>query len=156
MLGSVAVGVLVVVTWSVLVGATAPRWPRHWLDADHGPLRLNQRESAAAYRASGIPRWSSRLPDAGPWFGGASKRELACPSNGGLDEFVVETRRAEWVHWLSIAGLAPASFVVPLWTLLAIGPFFVVGNAVFIIICRHNRLRIYGIMSRMHEREQVA
>lgn len=152
---AVGVGVLVVVTWSVLVGISAPRWPRRWLDADHGPLRLHPRESALGYRATGVPDWADRLPDAGTWFGGSSKRRLPSTTTDGLDDFLVETRRAEWVHWLSPVGLVPVAFVAPLWTVLVIGPFFVVGNGVFIVICRHNRLRLHHILDRMSAREQV-
>lgn len=153
---AVIASVLVVVAWSVLVGVSAPRWPRRWLAADRGPLRLHPRESAKAYRATGIPGWADRLPDAGTWFGGATKRRLPGTSPAALIEFLVETRRAEWVHWLSNAGLVPVAVLISPWAVLAIGPFFIFGNGVFIVICRHNRLRLHSIVGRTSVRELVS
>ena len=58
-------------------------------------------------------RWKSAVPELGGLFGGASKRRLWDRSRAGLDRLVVETRRAELVHWLAPAPLVGHAGVEP-------------------------------------------
>lgn len=94
-----------------------------------------------------IRRWKDRVPEAGALFaGGVSKRRLPPPAAGGLERFVVETRRAELGHWLAL-GLGPSAVLwnPPLGTALMV-TYGVVANLPFIAIQRYNRLRAQRVL----------
>jgi glycosyl-4,4'-diaponeurosporenoate acyltransferase len=71
---------------------------------------------------------------------------------GDLERFAAETRRAEYGHWLAIAG-AP---VFALWNPplgVALMTAYSLGvNAPFIAVQRYNRQRIQRLLSRRHRR----
>ena len=141
-----AADIAVIVTISVIIGATAPRWPSRWLSSDAGPLHLLSWESVNGYRRLGVAHWSHRLPEWGEVFGGTSKRHLPGTDPVSLRAYRIEVRRAEWVHWLSAVCWLPLVLFNPWWLWL---PFAVVVggvNACFIGILRHNRLRLNRIL----------
>ncbi|MDI1288621.1 MAG: hypothetical protein PSX37_01555 [bacterium] len=149
----IVVDILVVVVLSVLVGAIAPRVPALWLSTDTGPLLLNRAESASGYRRLGVPVLARRLPELGGLFGGESKASLTGYSADGLIAYAVEVRRAEWVHWMSIAA-AFVLFAFNPWWLAALFVILVaIGNAPFILVLRNNRVRIRGILERDGRRQ---
>lgn len=137
----------VVFAWTVAVGATAPRWPARWLARDRGPLRLAPGESAVAYRRVGVQRWARRLPELGGTFG-VSKRRLPGGSPDELAAYVVEVRRAEWVHWLSLLSLVPLAALNPRWLWALFATIAGAVNAPFVAILRFNRLRLLGLLAR--------
>jgi hypothetical protein len=133
---------------SVLVGATAPRWPRAWLDSDPVPLRLMAWETPAFYRRIRVVRISRRLPELGDAFGGASKSTLPGRSATDLDAYLVEVRRAEWVHWVSMAVSVLLFAFNPWWLALCFIVLAAAGNLPFILVLRNNRARLLAIISR--------
>lgn len=144
----VAADVGIVVLVSVIVGATAPRWPVSWLRADVGPLALGPLDRRSVYRRLRVPALARRLPEAGGAFGGRSKRSLPGLSRGDLVGYLVEVRRAEWVHWLSMLSIVPIVFIGPWWLRLAFTLVVMAVNLVFIIVLRHNRVRLLSILDR--------
>jgi glycosyl-4,4'-diaponeurosporenoate acyltransferase len=89
-----------------------------------------------------VRRWKDRLPEAGTWFGGISKRSLPTASEGRLRRFAAESLRAERVH-LSF-GLA-ISFTATWnrgWWLVLCLVVCVVANLPCIVVARYNRLRL--------------
>ncbi|MHB1165496.1 MAG: glycosyl-4,4'-diaponeurosporenoate acyltransferase CrtO family protein [Candidatus Nanopelagicales bacterium] len=146
--GLLVVDISVIVTLSVIIGASAPRWPERWLRSDVGPLRRLPGETARLYRRIGVSTLIRRLPEMGTLFGGESKSALPGMSVPDLRRYLREDRRAEWVHWGSIAATLvifafnPWQLALVLWLLVA------AGNLPFIAILRHNRLRILGILER--------
>ncbi len=149
----IVVDIVVVVVLSVLIGAIAPRIPNRWLVADVGPLRLAPIESAQRYRTLGVPSLARRLPELGGLFGGESKASLTGYSADGLVAYAIEVRRAEWVHWMSIAA-AFVLFAFNPWWLAALFVILVaIGNAPFILVLRNNRVRIRGILERDGRRQ---
>lgn len=148
MLALVVLDIVVVVVTSVAIGASAPRWPRRWLARDPFPLAVGPFESSRAYRRLGVTALIRRLPEAGSAFGGRSKSQLPGLTAEHLQDYLVEVRRAEWVHWLSIAS-SLVLFAFNPWP-LAVGFVAVVsaGNVPFIVVLRHNRLRLLGIVNR--------
>jgi glycosyl-4,4'-diaponeurosporenoate acyltransferase len=131
--------------WSLLVGAAANQLPLPWL-ADPGG-ELPQVEAATALRRFEscllIRRWKPWIPDAGHVLpGGIHKASLMGRDRAGLERLLVETRRAELVHW----ALWPAWLVTALW----LPPRGVVLNLVFatcfnlpcLLLQRYNRLRV--------------
>ncbi len=133
---------------SIGVGATAPRWPDAWLDRDPFPLRLAPWESVRWYRRVGVSRLAGWLPELGATFGGRSKSALPGRSRVDLVGYVREVRRAEWVHWISMATPIVLFAVNPWWLALAFLIVVIGVNAPFILILRNNRLRILRILER--------
>ena len=86
--------------------------------------------------------WKDRLPEAGTWFGGLSKRRLPSVEDGGRVRFGIESLRAERVHYTLL-------LVVPLvmtwsrgWWIITNITFGVLVNVPCIIVARYNRVRL--------------
>jgi glycosyl-4,4'-diaponeurosporenoate acyltransferase len=148
----IAINVLVIVVLSVLVGVLAPRWPVSWLKADRFPLTALPFETHHHYRKLRVATLRAQLPELGGLFGGASKSSLPGTDLASLDRYLVEVRRAEWVHILSCLTPLPLFFFNPWWLALA---FFVVAllvNGLFLIVLRHNRLRLLQVRAIQERR----
>ena len=94
--------------WSAGCGYVAHRLPASTLARD-GPLRLRgvERDGRVYERVLRIKAWKDALPEAGSLFrGGFSKRRLRRHDRDYLEQFRIETRRAEWTHW-AILSLSP-------------------------------------------------
>lgn len=144
----IGVDILVIVGLTLLIGASAPRWPARWLHVDRGPLRLRAIDDMRRYRRWHVPALARRLPEAGSTFGGESKKVL--PGSGAEDlvRYLAEVRRAEWVHWLSMLTVLPLALINPLWLWVAFAVIVVAVNAVFIVVLRYNRIRLVSILQR--------
>lgn len=144
----IVIDILVVVAISIGVGALAPRWPDAWLDRDRGPLTLGSWETPAFYRRLRIPRLARRLPELGDTFGGESKSQLPGSTSDHLAAYRREVRRAEWVHWASVAGSLVLFAFNPWWLALAFVIVVTAGNLPFILVLRNNRARITRIIDK--------
>lgn len=151
----VLVDAAVVAGASVAVGATAPRWPRAWLRRDVGPLRLRAWETPEAYRRVGVTHLTARLPELGAAFGGASKAALPGTTVEALDDYLVEVRRAEWVHLASALTWLPLAAFNPPWLTGAFAAVAVGANVPFLIVLRHNRLRLTRLVGRLAARSSA-
>jgi hypothetical protein len=147
-LALVVVDVIFVVAFSVAVGAWAPRWPEAWLGHDTFPLARWPWETPGFYRRIGVARLARRLPELGGAFGGESKSALPGRDRASLTSYLREVRRAEWVHWLSIAGSGLLFLFNPWWLALAFVVAVALGNIPFITVLRNNRFRIQRIVDR--------
>lgn len=87
-------------------------------------------------------------PEAGAAFGGQSKRSLPGRDPRDLEGYLVEVRRAEWVHWVSMLCVAPVAVLGPWWLALAFAAVIVLVNLAFIVILRHNRIRLLALLRR--------
>lgn len=141
----IAINVLVIVGISVGIGAWAPHWPASWLAADRFPLTVFWFEKAHHYRRFRVARLRARLPELGQVFGGVSKSALPGTDLASLDRYVQEVRRAEWVHILSCLSPLPLFLINPWWLALAFFIAVVFVNALFLIVLRHNRLRLLQV-----------
>ncbi|MBI1351567.1 MAG: hypothetical protein GC156_10650 [Actinomycetales bacterium] len=144
----VLVDVLVVVGLSVGFGAWAPRWPDAWLGRDVFPLTRMPWETVHRYRRWGAARLTRRLPERGELFGGQSKSQLPGTANDQLERYLLEVRRAEWVHWLSIASTLVLLPFNPLWLASTFIGAVALGNLPFIMVLRNNRFRLQRILDR--------
>lgn len=149
----VALNLVAISVLTIGVGATAPRWPSAWLQADHGPLRLTRLDSVERYRRWGLHRLARRLPEAGRAFGGQSKRVVPDRSAGAISAHLVELRRGEWVHWLSNVSLLPVLTWSPFWLALAFTIVVLAVNFTFIGILRLNRLRYLALRERLGQHD---
>ena len=152
-LGRPALVAVDVVAWGVVhsvSGYLVHRVPARRFDTDTWLTRERRWERhGRRYLGVGIRRWKDRLPEAGALFaGGMSKRAIPARADGGLRRLALETRRAEWGHWLA---MAPAPLFA-LWNPLPIAAVMVVYgvavNAPFIAIQRYNRLRVTRTLGR--------
>lgn len=130
-------------------GYVAHRTSVAWLSRDRWLFRERRVECGGRMyaRTLRISRWKDRLPEAGALFaGGISKRRVTAAEQGGLERFVVETRRAELAHWLA----AWPGVVFGLWNPPAVVPIMVAyGLAVnlpFIAVQRYNRIRAARVL----------
>ena len=148
----VVVDIVVVVTASIVVGAWAPRWPASWLGHDTFPLTRMPWETPAFFRRLGVTRLARRLPELGSTFGGASKSMLPGLAADDLTGYLREVRRAEWVHWLSIASTLLLFLFNPPWLALVFVVGVALGNLPFILVLRNNRFRLMRILDKAGKR----
>ncbi len=145
-------------TASLLVGLLANHLPATWLErpggerAARGPSRAVQLPPPPAPRVAGPPGirvWKRWIPDAGGALpGGVPKASLVRRDPRSLRRLVLETRRAELVHWL----LLPGAGLTALW----LPPAGVVLNVVFalafnlpcLLLQRYNRARLRRCLGR--------
>ena len=134
--------------WSVTVGYAASRMPVDWLSCDHWVTRLRPWEQGGRrYEQFGVRRWKDRLPEAGAFFGGISKRTLPRHDRVGLSRFAADTRRAELVHWAIPAALPVFALWNPPALLAAMAAYALVANAPCVIVQRYNRGRIERLLA---------
>lgn len=141
-----------VVAWGVIhagSGFVAHRTSVPWLARDRWLFRERRLERGGRLYTQRlhIARWKDRLPEAGDLFaGGISKRRVTAAEQGGLERFVVETRRAELAHWLAAA---PGVLFV-LWNPPAVVPVMIayglLVNLPFIAVQRYNRIRAVRVL----------
>jgi glycosyl-4,4'-diaponeurosporenoate acyltransferase len=144
--------VLDVVAWGLIhagAGYLAHRTSVVWLSRDRWLFRERRFERGGRWYTEvlRIGRWKDRLPEAGDLFaGGISKRHVTAADQGGLERFVVETRRAELGHWLAAA---PGVLFV-LWNPPAVVPVMVayglLVNLPFLAVPRYNRIRASRVL----------
>jgi glycosyl-4,4'-diaponeurosporenoate acyltransferase len=137
---------------ALLVGLLANQVPPRWLSSGAlGPTPASaQGLDRAAAGAPGIRIWKRWIPDAGGALpGGVPKASLVRRDAAALRRLVVETHRAELVHWL----LWPAGLLTALW----LPPAGVLVNVVFatlfnlpcVLLQRFNRGRLRRCLARM-------
>ena len=131
--------------WSVLVGYLGHRLPASALDHDSWWSRPRPwGEPLASYgKRLAIRRWKAWLPDAGALFpGGVVKGDLVGRDRSRLQRLVVETRRAEFVHWVLLPGGCLTVFWLPTAGVLMNLAFALVLNLPCLLLQRHNRARL--------------
>ncbi len=136
---------------SLLVGSLANRLPPAWLEGAHG--RPPPARRAARPRRTdplGIRRWKRWIPDAGGALpGGVAKASLVRRDPQALERLLVETRRAELVHWL----LLPAGGLTALWLprpgVLVNLVFALAFNLPCLLLQRHNRARLRHCLAHL-------
>lgn len=141
------------VVWSTTVGWWATRQPDEVFDRD-GPLtRLRPWErDGRAYARIGIRRWKGRLPDLGAIFGGRRKKLPAHRDPEEWRTLALETRRAEYVHWLILLAL-PAEAVLRSGVILVpMTIYALVANLPCIAAQRYNRGRLGVLISSRRRR----
>ena len=141
-----------IVAWGLIhagSGYLVHRLPVAWLSVDRWLFAERPVEQGGRLYRKGmrIDRWKDRVPEAGALFaGGVSKRTVTRAGDGGLERFVVETRRAELGHWLAAA---PGPLFA-LWNPPAVVPVMIayglVVNLPFIAVQRYNRLRATRVL----------
>jgi hypothetical protein len=148
------IDIAIIAGLSVLIGATAPRWPDRWLRSDSWPTRPWSLGDPGLYRRVRAARLAVRLPEFGQVFGGRSKNEIPGRELAAIEAYLVEVRRAIWVHNLSMLTWLPLVFFNPWWMTLAGAVIAIVVNIPFLVILRGNNLRLSRMVASLREREQ--
>jgi glycosyl-4,4'-diaponeurosporenoate acyltransferase len=135
---------------SATAGYVGHRLPAARFARDGWLTRPRPTETPITYeRALRIQRWKDRLPEAGALFrGGFSKRTLHTRDPATLERFVVETRRAEHVHWWILATGPLFLSWNPWWLSACMQAYAVVANVPCIAVQRYNRLRLVRLRGR--------
>lgn len=148
---AVVVSSLAWVLIGIVTGWYFVRLPPAHFATDNRITRLRRFEDGGRWyqRRLRIRAWKDRLPEKGDLFrGGFSKRHLVDRSSEHLERFVVETRRAELVHWSNLAA-GPAFLI---WCPPLLGGcmvvFGVVAHLPFIAVQRYNRGRLLALLAR--------
>lgn len=134
--------------WSAIVGYIAHRRPATAFADDSWLYRLRAVERGGRlYERLGIKRWKDRLPEAGALFtGGFSKRTVRTRDREVLERFVVETRRAEWTHWV-IMLITPVFLVWNWWWVeLLMVVYALAANLPCLLVQRYNRARLTRLL----------
>ena len=141
--------IVIVAGISIGVGALAPRVNARYLGLDLFPLRLMPWESPAFFRSLRVRQLARTLPELGATFGGESKSQLPQRTIEDMDRYLVELRRAEWVHWISIVSWVPLAFFNPWWITALFAVIVISGNTMFLLILRRNRQRFISLKCRL-------
>ena len=103
--------------------------PRHW------------EQGGRLYRQCfAIRKWKSWLPDGAPWLGGFAKKTLRVRDPAYLEQFLLETRRAEVAHWCMFACLPIFFLWNPPWACWLMSVYAGAANLPCILAQRYNRL----------------
>ena len=151
----IIIDIVVVAGISIGVGFTAPRWPSSWLTWFPRALGKFPWESPAYYRRLRVAAWAARLPELGATFGGESKSEVPDRGAEQIRHYLMELRRAEWVHWISMVTWVPLAFFNPWWLTLPFAIIVMSGNSLYLLILRNNRQRLERILLRMTQGEST-
>ncbi|HEV8023845.1 MAG TPA: hypothetical protein VGP37_03045 [Candidatus Nanopelagicales bacterium] len=136
------IDIAVIAGLSVLIGATAPRWPARWLAQDTWLTRPRRWESPRFFRIVRASKLAKALPEFGSMFGGESKRAIPGRDVASWQRYAVEVRRAIWVHAFSVLTWLPLVFFNPWGMTLAGAVIAVVINIPFLIVLRGNNARL--------------
>ena len=145
-----ALDVLVWLAAGVVVGWYQARRPLSALGKPGPFTRLTTWELKGSpfRRWAKVDSWKDRLPDAGTWFGGLSKKRLPLGGEGGWPRFAAESLRAERTHWAMFVILPFFALWNPPALLVANVAFALVANVPCMIIARHNRARVMRLAQR--------
>jgi glycosyl-4,4'-diaponeurosporenoate acyltransferase len=135
--------------WSALGGYVAHRRSTAAFTRDTRLYRPWPHEDRVLYeRRLRIKRWKDRLPEAGALFaGGFSKRSVSGRDRATLERFVIETRRAEWAHWLIMAAAPFFLLWNPWWVEPIIVVYALAANLPCLLVQRYNRLRLQQLLA---------
>jgi glycosyl-4,4'-diaponeurosporenoate acyltransferase len=99
-------------------------------------------------RRLSIRSWKGRLPNGAPWLGGFSKERFANRDGRYVQQFIVETRRAEFAHWCMLLCLPVFFLWNPPWACGVLTVYALAANAPCIAAQRYNRNVLTRVKAR--------
>ena len=150
------IDIAIIAGLSVAIGATAPPWPKRWLENDSFLTRPAPWETPAYFRRLGATRLAHRLPEYGAVFGGRSQRDVPGHDLESLEAYLGEVRRAIVVHEMSMLTWLPLLAFNPWWLSLAGAVIAVGANIPFLIILRGNNVRLSRMIRIARDRQKEA
>lgn len=130
--------------WSVVVGWVGHRWPRRTFERERWWSRLRDVERGRRFYAGTlrIHRWKDRLPELGGLFPGGFAKRSVTRAPAHRERFIVETRRAEAVHWIVFWAWPFFGLWNPWWALPLILAYAAAANLPCVAVQRYNRGRL--------------
>lgn len=115
-----------------------------------GLYRLRKFEaSGRIYEKLGVRFWKGFLPDFGDFFKpGFPKKKLKMRNREYLEAFYLETCRAEFAHWLTMAGALVFLLWNEWWVELIMIAYALAVNLPCIITQRYNRARLARLLKK--------
>jgi glycosyl-4,4'-diaponeurosporenoate acyltransferase len=131
-------------TWTAAVGWAAQRTPDARFAREDVITRARPFErDGDFYRDDlSINRWKDRLPEAGAAYGGFAKHTVSGGDPAVMEQFLLETRRAEHAHWGMAAGWFATLLWNPWWAAGVNASVAASSNLPCIAVQRYNRLRL--------------
>ncbi len=146
---AVALDALVWAAWGCVVGLAAARAPARSFGSGGVLTRVRVWEhEGKTWERFLIRSWKHRLPDLSGWLGGVGNRELMSRGREGLPALVVQTRRAELVHWWAMAPIVAMPAWNPAWLTAVMALYAVSANIPCILVQRYNRARAERVLGR--------
>lgn len=104
-----------------------------------------------------IHLWKRFLPDGGVLFKtGFSKKNLQTPEKLYLERFILESKRAELIHWLAILPFWLFGFIAPPLVIPFMLLYALTVNLPCIFTQRYNRPRLVRLLAHMESKEKNA
>lgn len=101
-----------------------------------------------------VRKWKQYLPDGSRVVkGGFQKRHLTDFSQENLNQFVIESARAELTHWLAIFPFWLFGFFMPAYAIAIMFVYALIVNAPCIIAQRYNRPRILHYLENKYKQK---
>jgi glycosyl-4,4'-diaponeurosporenoate acyltransferase len=144
--------------WTAAVGWAAQRTPDRRFAGDDvlTAARTVERDGDWYRDTWRIEQWKDALPEAGAVFGGFSKRSVDGGDLAVMEQFLVETRRAEHAHWGMAAGALLTMLWNPWWAAPANVAVAAASNVPCIAVQRYNRARLRRAIDAVRRRATSA
>lgn len=142
------------IVWPVLMVAAAllcTRLPERFFDYSSWFYRAHrwEKDGAIYQKLLRVRRWKKYLPDGGSLVkGGFEKKKLASFDKEHLDRYLLESCRAEMIHWLAMLPFWVFGFFTPTIVIFYMLLFALAVNLPCVIAQRYNRPRIVRIVAR--------
>ena len=141
--------VFVIGTAAFYLGQLLPRKNFDYRSFPFAPLKWE--DGGRVYLKISIQRWKDKVPDMSQYVKSAFRKRITVfRSTEYLEELVLETCVAEFVHWVLVL-LSPVFLILmPPNTGWIAALLYAIGNMPFILIQRYNRPRLVLLMDRQH------
>jgi glycosyl-4,4'-diaponeurosporenoate acyltransferase len=97
-----------------------------------------------------IRKWKKFIPDGASIFkAGFKKKKLEGTQKAYLNQFILETRRAEWTHLWQIAPCLVFFLFNTFWVAMIMVAYALLFNLPLIWLQRYNRIRFYRVLSQL-------
>ncbi|MEL7659367.1 hypothetical protein [Acetobacterium wieringae] len=142
------------IVWLVLMVAAAllcTRLPERFFDYSAWFYRAHpwENDGEIYQKLFWVRRWKKYLPDGGSLFkGGFQKKKLVSFDKDHLDRYLLESCRAEMIHWLAMLPFWVFGFFTPPIVIFYMLLFALAVNLPCVIAQRYNRPRIVRIVRR--------
>ncbi|MBT8045438.1 MAG: hypothetical protein KJO79_10850 [Verrucomicrobiae bacterium] len=102
-----------------------------------------------------IRGWKHLLPDAAPWFDGFPKGSMQSTDQAYLEEFMQETRRGEFSHWVQLIAIACFILWTPWPYAIIIVVYSIISNIPCILNLRYTRFRMLAFILKKHKKQHA-
>ena len=151
---AIALNIAAWLCWSAGVGYVGHRRSLRAFAAERWWSRVRKFERRGVWyaRTIHINAWKDRLPELGAFFPGGFAKRRACRDRDHLERFVIETRRAEWVHWMVFLPWPVFAMWNPPWAVAVMFAYAVTANIPCLLVQRYNRARLLHVLERGERR----